>query len=179
MNWPSKKDREAFEIEGFIDSYEKLKHGRNFIVVEEREKPDRIVQDEKTGEKFGIELTSEYLNDRSVPDRHMKNDSANMPENHKNIDVYEKRILDRVIEKVAKAREGYDLSYPLILSIYVNEYESIYMDEGYWQTFAKRHDSFFDSIDPFVEVVFWPLPNDLIVSVRNKKRKTHNMLLHK
>jgi len=171
MNWPSKKDRELGEIEGFIESYKKLKHGRNFIVVEEREKPDRIVEDKETGEKFGIELTSEYLNNRNVPDRHMKNDSAYIPDNQRNIDAYEKRILNRVKEKVDKAREGYDFSYPLILSVYVNDYESIYMDEEYWRTFAKRNDSFFDSIDPFVEVVFWPLPNDLVVSVRNKEEK--------
>jgi hypothetical protein len=170
MNWPSKKDREISEIEGFIDSYKKLKHGKNFIVVEEREKPDRIVQDKNTGEKFGIELTSEYLDDRSVPDRHMKNDWAYTPYNPQSIAAYEKRILKKVKDKVFKAREGYDVRYPLILSVYVNEYESQLMGEEYWRSFAKRHDKFFGSIDPFIEVVFWPLPNDLVVSVRNNNK---------
>jgi len=168
MNWPSKKDREDFEIKGFIESYKKLKHGRNLIVVEEGEKPDRVVQDIETGEKFGIELTSEYLDNRSVPDRHMKNDSAYIADNPQRIQAYEKRILERIKVEVDKARKGYDFNYPLILSVYVNEYESIYMDEEYWRDFAKRNDNFFDSIEPFVEVVFWPLPNDLVVSVRNK-----------
>ena len=168
MDWPSKKEREFCEINGFIESYKRVKHSRNFIVVEKREKPDRFVEDTETGEKFGIELTSDYLNDRSVPDRHKANNSAFILYNPQNIDAYEKMILDRIKEKVSKAREGYYLRFPLILSFYVNEYESIYMDEEYWQSFAKRYDSFFDSIDPFVEVVFWALPNDLIVSVRKK-----------
>jgi hypothetical protein len=171
MNWPNKKDRENFEIKGFIDSYKKLKHGRNFIVTDEREKPDRIVKDELTGEKFGIELTSEYLNDRSVPDKHVSNKSEYILENQQNTDAYESRILDRVSEKIAKAQNGYDLNYPLILSVYMNEYETIFMNEDYWRDFAKRHESFFDSIAPFVEIVFWPLPNDLVVSVRNNKGK--------
>ncbi len=171
MNWPRKNDRERYEIEGFIESYKRLKHGRNFIVVETNERPDRIVEDKETGEKFGVELTSEYLSDKSVPDRHMNNKSAQIPDNHQNIDTYEKRILNRIEEKMNKARQGYDLSYPLILSVYLNEYESMYMDEEYWRDFSKRNDSFFDTIDPFVEVVFWPLPNDLVVSVRNNKEQ--------
>ena len=165
--WPTKKEREDYEIGGFIDSYKKLE-GRNFIVIGEGEKPDRIVQDTKSGEKFGIELTSEYLDDRSVPDRHMIDDPETIVKDHENLVVYERRILNRVKEKVLKARKGYDTIYPLILSVYVNEYESLYMDEDYWRAFAKKHDHFFDTIDPFVEVVFWPLPNDLVVSVRNK-----------
>jgi len=171
MKWPTKKDREDYEINGFIDSYKRLKHGRDFIVFDESEKPDRIVEDKTSGEIFGIELTSEYLDDRSVPDRHMRDDLENIVENHENLDAYEKRILNRVTEKVLKARKGYDTTYPLILSVYVNEYESLSMDEDYWRAFAKKHDQLFDTIDPFVEVVFWPLPNDLVVSVRSKKGK--------
>jgi len=170
MNWPSKKYREIDEINGFIESYKRLKHGRNLRVIDEREKPDRIVQDTETGEIFGVELTSEYLDDRSIPDRHESYSAAYIPDNQQRIEAYEKRILERIKDKVSKAREGYDHSYPLILSFYVNEYESIYMDEDYWRSFSERNDSFFDLIDPFVEVVFWPLPNDLIVSARNTKK---------
>jgi len=168
MKWPTKKDREDYEIKEFIDSYKKLEHGRDFIVIVEGEKPDRIVKDTKSGEKFGIELTSEYLDDRSVPDRHMRDDPETITENYENLDVYENRILNRVKEKVLKARKGYNTIYPLILSVYVNEYESLYMGEDYWRDFAKKHDAFFDTIDPFIEVVFWPLPNDLVVSARKK-----------
>lgn len=168
MNWPSKNDRELFEIEGFIEAYQKLKHGRKFIVVETREKPDRIVEDQATGEKFGIELTSEYLNDKSVPERHMDEKNLEIPDSQGSVEAYEKRILNRIREKIRKANQGYDLRFPLILSVYVNEYESIYMGEEYWRDFAKRHDKFFDNISPFIECVFWPLPNDLVVSARNK-----------
>ena len=168
MNWPSKRDREVEEINGFIESYKRLKHGRNLRVIEEREKPDRIVQDTETGEIFGIELTSEYIDNKSVPAKHKSNNYGYITDDQQKIDAYEKKILKRINEKVKKAREGYLLKCPLILSFYVNEYESIYMNEEYWRSFAKRNDNFFDSIDPFLEVVFWSLPNDLIVSVRKK-----------
>ncbi|PKN10525.1 MAG: hypothetical protein CVU72_00880 [Deltaproteobacteria bacterium HGW-Deltaproteobacteria-7] len=171
MNWPNKKDCENFEIKGFIDSYKKLKHGRHFIVINEREKPDRIVKDELTGEEFGIELTSEYLNERSVPDKHMSDKSEYILENQQNTDTYESRILDRIREKIEKAKKGYDLNYQLILSVYMNEYETIYMNEDYWRDFAKRYESFFDSIAPFIEIVLWPLPNDLVVSVRKNNKE--------
>lgn len=171
MNWPTKKYRELKEIEGFIESYNGLKPERNFFVIEERERPDRIVEDKKTGERFGVELTSEYLDNRSVPDRHMNNCLAQIPDNQQYIYKYERRILNRIKKKVNKARQGYNLSYPLILSFYENEYELIYMDEDYWRTFAKRNDKFFDTIDPFVEIVFWPLPNGQVVSVKNNKTR--------
>ena len=96
----------------------------------------------------------------------MINRTAEIPDDPKVIENYEKRIIERIKKKVSKAREGYDLSYPLILSIYLNEYESIYMDEEYWRELAIRYDKFFDNIEPYEECVFWPLPNELVVSVR-------------
>jgi hypothetical protein len=53
----------------------------------------------------------------------------------------------------------------------MNEYETIYMNEDYWRDFAKRYESFFDSIAPFIEIVLWPLPNDLVVSVRKNNKE--------
>ena len=93
----------------------------------------------KDREKFGIELTSEYLNNRNVPDKHVSNKCEYILENQKNTDAYESRILYRISEKIAKAQKGYDLNYPLILSVYMNEHETICMNEDYWRDFAKRH----------------------------------------
>ena len=72
MNWPSKEEREAYEINGFIESYTKLPGGRELVVLEKREKPDYLVKDRTSGEVFGIELTSAYLSDSSVPNEHLK-----------------------------------------------------------------------------------------------------------
>jgi len=169
MYLPSKHDRENFEIQGFIEAYKKLKHGRNFVVESEGDKPDRVVRDIVTDERFGVELTSVYLGDRSVPDKHMESDSDVIDFSSEEIEQYEKRIISAVIDKVCKARSGYKTTFPIILSVYVNEYISLYMGEEYWRSFAKRNGRIFDFIDPFAEVVFWPLPNDLVVSVRSGK----------
>lgn len=166
MKWLSKNEREDFEIQGFIDAYSKLPHGRTFTIECVRDKPDRIVKDTKSNERFGVELTSVYLDDRSVPDKHMKRNSDTIPFNSGEIEAYEKRIIAAVKDKVHKAKKGYDTSFPIILSVYVNEYISIHMGEKYWRSFAKRNDLQFDSIAPFAEVVFWPLPNNIVVSVR-------------
>ncbi len=173
MNWPSKNDRENYEIQGFIESYKRLKHGKNFVVENEGEQPDRIVRDTETNERFGVELTSVYLDDHSVPDFHMKDDNIPVPYNSEQIRKYEKRILEKVIGKVCKARQFYRRDLPLILSVYVNEYISMRMGIDYWKDFACRYDLLFDCIAPFKEVVFWPLPGPpeepLIISARVPK----------
>ena len=70
-NWPRKAERELSEIEGFIQAYGRLTSGRHFEIVDESEKPDYIVKDTSTGKIFGVELTSVYMDDRSVPDEHI------------------------------------------------------------------------------------------------------------
>ncbi|MCK5642031.1 MAG: hypothetical protein KAJ19_14600, partial [Gammaproteobacteria bacterium] len=127
--WPNKNLREQFEINEFIVAYEKLDHGRTFEVISKREGPDYFVKDIKSGEIFGIELTSVYSDDRSVPDVHKKpvNGIEEIPFDHSDLKEYQERLIETIIKKVSKARECYDTTYPLILSIYVNEYISIYI----------------------------------------------------
>jgi hypothetical protein len=69
--WPLKAEREDYEIRGFIHHYVRLPHRRRLEVVERREKPDFFLRDLATGEHLGVELTSVYLSDRSVPDQHI------------------------------------------------------------------------------------------------------------
>ena len=178
MNWPSKNDRENYEIEGFIESYKRLSHGRNFVIEIEGEKPDRIVRDTDTNEKFGVELTSVYLDDRSVPDFHMKEENISVPFELDQIKLYEKRILEKIVEKVYKAKRFYKRDFPLILSVYVNEYISVRMGIDYWRTFASRYYILFDCFAPFEEIVFWPLPSpqgepDLVISAKVKGQRLH------
>ena len=171
MKWPTKKEREDLEIQGFIKEYKRLSHGRSFVVEEEGENPDRIVRDINTNEKFGIELTSVYLNDRSVPDIHMQEEGSFIPFNQSEIEQYEKRILASIVDKVCKARHHYNKEFPLILSVYVNEYISLHMELEYWKSFASQYNLLFDCFTPFDEIVFWPLPSPdrnqpLVISVR-------------
>ena len=177
-NWPNKKEREGFEIDEFIDSYRKLPDGRSFEVIGRGDLnyagPDYVVKDTKTGEFFGVELTSVYLDDRSVPDVHMKvidgDDPIKIPCQTHKIKEYEKRLLEVISEKMQKA-ERYDRSFPLVLSVYVNEYISSFMDAKKFQSLVNANESLFDSMEPFSEIVFWPLPNGGAFSVKPETKQ--------
>ena len=179
MKWPNKNKREGLEIEGFIEAYKRLPHGCNFIIEDDRknpECPDMLVKDIDTNVKYGIELTSVYLDNRSVPDHHMKSGTIQVPFDKEMINKYEKRILEQIVDKVCKARKHYRKDYPLILSVYVNEYISLRMGIDYWKKFASKYNIIFDCFTPFNEIVFWPLPSpkgesDLVISARLPAKK--------
>lgn len=151
--------REAFEIAEVIQYYEKH-YGNHFEIIKKIERPDYLVRDNKTQQLYGIELTSVYLSDRSVFEEHMHPVSQMILEDPDVIENYKKRILQTVAEKVQKARSGYDVSHPLILSVYVNE--SIGENLGFeeWKEFEMSHQDVFKNIAPFFEIIFWPLPEE-------------------
>lgn len=160
--WPKKADREELEIVGFIAAYRRLPGSRELALVAKGEMPDYIVRDIHTGQEYGVELTSVYLDDRSVPDLHMRDEEGPVPipDNEEELERYRTRLVGAIIDKICKAREGYDLTRPLILAIYINEYISMYLAEAELQQFAERYDGVFEAMTPFSEVVFWNLPND-------------------
>lgn len=159
-------NREEYEIEKFICYYKNFSHGRSFEIIEnKRESPDYIVKDIKDGSCFGIELTSVYIDDRSVPDRHLVEGLLTIPYDRKNIEKYKARLLDSIQKKIVKAQKHYSLEYPLILSVYVNEYEKLFMDKQDWLIFIMENAAFFENISPFREVVFWPICGGRALSV--------------
>lgn len=168
MKWPNKNDREIFEIGEFTAAYIRLPEGRQFEIVSKGEKPDYVVKESNSGEEYGIELTSAYLNDQSVPDIHIPNHEGivDIPYDEKKIEQYLKRLIATIIEKVCKARKGYDCSRPLILAIYINEYIAIYLGKPELETFVQRYEYLFDSMAPFTEIVFWNLGNDGVFQVK-------------
>ena len=140
-------DREKREIEEFICYYKNFPHGRFFEIVENnRESPDYIVKDIKDGSCFGVELTSVYIDDRSVPDRHFVGGLIHIPDDSEKIERYKARLLNSISNKIVKARKHYLLKYPLILSVYVNEYEKIFMDEQDWLVFIAENALLFNNI---------------------------------
>jgi hypothetical protein len=170
--WPTKAQREGYEIRSFIYHYARLPHARRLEVLERREKPDFFVRDPSTGQQFGVELTSVYLSDRSVPDEHIPPipshlTTVRIPHNETEVAEYKKRLVEAVSQKIVKAKTGYDLRYPLLLSVYVNEYRAIYLDTlEHWEDFVRENEAVFDGCSPFSEIVFWSLPNDLVFGVR-------------
>jgi hypothetical protein len=167
-SWPKKEQREGLEITGFIAAYSRLSRSVRFEVVRKGEKPDYIVRDSETGQEYGVELTSVYLDDRSVPDVHMRDDPGpvRMPDDKAELEAYRTRLVGAILDKVCKARKGYDTSRPLILSVYVNEYISIYMPGSEVQAFINRYDGVFENMAPFSKVVFWNLSNGDVVSAK-------------
>lgn len=168
MKWPDKNNREDFEIKGFIEAYSRLPEARQFEIVTKGEAPDYFVKDAAIDKEFGVELTSVYIDDRSVPDKHMRGGKGekSIPDIEKELEQYKVRLINTVKTKVDKARKGYNTTRPLILAIYMNEYISIYLDESEMEPFVQRYESVFDSIAPFSEIVFYRSPKDFIFRVR-------------
>ncbi len=172
-DWPNRNERELFEINEFINQYKRLPGDRTFEVVGRGDSnhagPDYIVKDTKTGDLFGVELMPVYLDERSVPDVHKKvidnNELTEILCKTDKIQEYERRLLEAVGEKIGKA-EGYDKRFPLKLSVYVNEYICIFMDEKNFQGLVNANEGLFDNMEPFSEIVFWPLPNGGVFSVK-------------
>lgn len=168
MEWPKKADREKFEIAGFIEAYSRLPGAPQLAEFSKSEKPDYIVREAISGREFGVELTSVYLDDRSVPDVHMRDEPGvtDIPYDKNLIAKYGDRLIAAIMEKICKARNGYDTTRPLILAIYVNEYIGIYLGKSELDTLVHQYSGLFDAMSPFVEVVFWNLGNGGAFRVR-------------
>lgn len=168
MEWPNKPNREALEIAGFIEAYARFPERQRFEVVSKQEAPDYVVRDQNSGQEYGVELTSVYLDDRSVPDVHMKEVAGvtDITYDKDAIEQYTRRLVAAVTEKVCKAKRGYDSQRPLILSIYLNEYISTYFGKEQLEAFVSRYEGVFDEVSPFSEVVFWNLGNGGVFRVR-------------
>ena len=70
------------------------------------------------------------------------------------------RLLEIVFSKNKELRK------PLILSIYVNEYISSHIERSHWENFEKSNENLFDNMSPICEIVFWPLVNNEVFSIR-------------
>jgi hypothetical protein len=167
MIWPEKNKRELLEINGFIENYSRLPHGRKLDVAERGECPDYFLIDTSTGDRFGVELTSVYSSDKSVVKYHIPDQAGpvEIKDDPQELELYKSRLVKKVSEKIEKAKK-YELTAPLILSIYVNEYISIYLSVDDIKDLIKKNSNIFDAMQPFSEIVFWSLPNSGICSVR-------------
>ena len=168
IGWPDKATGETWQIEQFIDNYRRFPSERDFEIVTKRENPDWIVRDKRTGERFGVELTSPYLDDRSVPDEHIPDGKGleEIPFDAEKLRKYIVRLVQAVQAKVRKAQKGYDTSAPLILSVWVNEYISLHLRRHHLEQMVRENREVFYHMSPFVEIIFWDLPNKDAMSVR-------------
>lgn len=168
MKWPGKEERENFEITRFVEAYARLSDGRDFELVAKGERPDYVVKDRQTGEEYGVELTSPYLDDRSVPDVHLssRGDPVEIKLDSAKLKQYSERLIEAIIGKIRKARVGYAVDRPLILAVYLNKYISIHLGQTELQALVNRHTGLFDAMAPFAEVIFYNLGDGGIFRVR-------------
>lgn len=164
VKWVDKSKREQLEINGFIESYHRLPHGEHFSIVAKGERPDYRLRGQKTGELIGVELTTAYLSDNSVPEIHLK-DTISFKLDEDQIPLYQERLARAVQKKIKLASQGYDRSLPLILSLYVNEYIAIYFGRAEWLELMTLHPDPFSRIAPFREIVMWNLANNHVLSI--------------
>ena len=120
--WPNKSEREGLEIEYFLKAYARTMDASPGKAIARGEKPDYVVS-LSDGAEVGVELTSVYSDDRSVPAAHMHPTTGHVPIpfDRSALDKYKERLVAAVLDKAAKARAGYDISRPLILGVYVND----------------------------------------------------------
>ncbi|MCB1668351.1 MAG: hypothetical protein R3E73_13590 [Porticoccaceae bacterium] len=161
VNWPSKQERENWEIEQFIRHYERATSNIGLRVYLKSERPDYGLVSDILDKKYGVELTSVYQYDRSVPDNHipLQNDFKDIPYVSDDVERYLLRVLDAIQIKDKKARSGYSTEYPLLLSVYINEYLAIHIDSEQWSEFFLAN-NFRVEDSAFQAILLWPLPGD-------------------
>ena len=161
-NIPSKDEREGYEIREFLGAYSKIKK-IDFTILKKLDDevgeslPDYLIRDTQSNEEIIVELTSVYLNDRSFIDRHFKEGTGidKIPVQKDDINAYKERVLEQIKRKSKKA-----LKYPLndrklVLSIYLNEYESLCIRKEAWVDYLKNHIETIDNLSPINEVLLW------------------------
>jgi hypothetical protein len=164
--WPSRDERQQIELVTLIKGYRTLGWGGEIELVKWRERPDCEVRDVKTGQVFGLELTSVFLDDKRVES--FRRDGIKIPYPTSGLlDIYQARLIQKVREKVEKARSGYEIYSRMMLSIYVADVIAIHLKfiED-WHNFHEYYRSDFENIQPFSEVVFCNLANGEIFATK-------------
>jgi len=154
--WPTKEESEAWQIKQFVKMYGIVFPFKKFVVETKHEKPDFKIRDTTTGNYYGVELTSVYIDDQSVPIDHIPTLLGKKIFEYKDSKLYRSRILASVKNKIQKAEKGYDTENPIILSVYLNEY--IKLTKNFIESLVSE--SFIlNNIEPFKAIILWPLPN--------------------
>jgi hypothetical protein len=161
MKWPNKEERESWEIEKFIRHYEAATLNTQLRIFLKAERPDYVLVSDQTKEKLGVELTSVYLSDKSVPDNHIPLFEGLKPNpcNPEEVERYQTRVLEAIKNKDEKARSGYSREYPLVLSVYINEYLGLHIEQEEWEEFFSEN-GFRVEATIFTAILLWPLPDD-------------------
>ena len=165
--WKNREEREVFEVQKFIKCYE-IATARKLEISQKGKppEPDFFVADRQSGALMGVELTSVYSGDRSVPDVHMKLDNLKtIPYDPGEVERYLQQIINKAKAKADIYTRNHPGNMPLALSIYVNEYIAIHADEEEWLEVGKKVQ---EKLGPFQMVILWSLPDEGMVAVEKE-----------
>jgi hypothetical protein len=107
VKWSTTPESESFEVDGLIEAYARLPQPIRFSIVFDGPPPgfsgsDFFVVESVQQKGYGVELTSVYLSERSVPDVHMReiDRAVDIPDSREAMAAYEGQIVDAVAAKV-------------------------------------------------------------------------------
>lgn len=168
--WPAKLERELAELEQFKRDYARLPAGRRLKVIERRERPDFVLtaEDQNDTALYGVELTSVYFSDRTVPDVYMRAVPGTKPPSYTREDEirYLERVLKTIRQKVESAQNNYGSVDHLILGVFVADPIAHRLrDIDRWKMFFDESEQeALADIHPFTEVVVYNLVNYQAIS---------------
>jgi hypothetical protein len=124
------EQREAKEIVLFIREYNLIEPGAPWTASTHRDRPDFIITSESNFEERAVELTSVYLDDKSVARDHVRRlrGPIPIPYDARKVERYKARIIRAVEKKCRSFADGFG-GRTAVLSVYLNEYIAIHMGQ--------------------------------------------------
>jgi hypothetical protein len=182
--WPKKVERERQELRWFLRDYAKLSWSPPVSVErwpsDDNTSPDAVLRNLRDGGLVGVELTSVYVSDKSVPRVHQapmppmtldenlqRNGERYGAETIGNeIERYRKRLVAQVRRKLTKRYAPCD---NLILGVFVAEtYLALYFSgRSQWLEWSEQFRREVASILPFSEIVLFGLANEHVLGMRS------------
>jgi hypothetical protein len=150
------KERETKEIELFLREYNNIEPGGPWVVSSHQDRPDFKIVGTTLSEERLVELTSVYLDDTSVIRDHVRRVTGPIPIPHEAHRV--ERYKNRIVRSIKKKCHSFQRSFGphgAILSLYLNEYIAIHLDEEDLLELLFVHLPRVAGNGPFKQIVLW------------------------
>ena len=150
------EQQEAKEIELFLQEYNLIEPGGPWRASTHRDRPDFIITSESNFEERAVELTSVYLDDKSVGRDHVRRvrGPIAIPYDARKVERYKARIIRAVEKKCRSFAEGFG-GRTAILSVYLNEYIAIHLSQADLLELFNIHLPRVAGRGPFNQIVLW------------------------
>ncbi len=152
----STEEQEAKEIDLFLKVYNLFEPGGPWHASTHRDRPDFIITRKSNFEERAVELTSVYLDDKSVARDHVRRvrGPIAIPYDARKVERYKARIIRAVEKKCRSFADGFG-GQTAILSVYLNEYIAIHMSQEDLFELLLIHLPRVAGRGPFHQIVLW------------------------